>query len=78
MYVFRGLADDYVTTKWHLQSPKSKVERGREGALLGTTVHNGGSRAAPAARTPHHHALSCFPDYNSGVASYMAKTLPGL
>ena len=22
-------------------------------------VHNGGSRVAHAARTPHHHALSC-------------------
>ena len=26
-------------------------ERGKERALFGTTVHNGGSRAAPAART---------------------------
>jgi hypothetical protein len=38
-------------------------ERERAAALLGTTVHNGGSRAAPAARTPHHHALSCFPTH---------------
>jgi hypothetical protein len=29
-----------------------------------STVHNGGSRAEPSARTPHHHALSCFPAYN--------------
>ncbi len=43
-------------------------ERERERALLGTTVV--GSRAAPAARTPHHHALSCFPA-NGGVASSM-------
>jgi len=28
-------------------------ERKKERDLLGTTVHNGGSRAAPAARTPH-------------------------
>ena len=27
--------------------------RERERVLLGTTVHNGGSRAAPVARTPH-------------------------
>jgi hypothetical protein len=47
-----------------------------ERALLGTTVHNGGSRAVPAARTPHHHALSWVPAYNGGVASYMAKTFP--
>ncbi len=32
-------------------------ERERERALLGTTVHNGGSGAAPAARTPHHKTL---------------------
>ena len=38
-------------------------ERERERALSGTTVHNGGSKAAPAARTPHHHTLSCFPAY---------------
>ena len=56
----------------------TKRERERERALLGTTVHNGGSRAAPAARTPHPHALSCFPTHNGGVASYMAKTFPGL
>jgi hypothetical protein len=30
-------------------------ERERERALLGTTSHNGGSMAAPAARTPHQH-----------------------
>jgi hypothetical protein len=86
MYGFWGLADDYVTTKLHLQSTKYKKihrdrrerERERERALSGTTVHNGGSKAAPAARTPHHHALSCFPAYNGGVASYMAKTFPRL
>ena len=33
-----------------------RERRERERTLLGTTVHNGGSRAAPAARTPHHHA----------------------
>jgi hypothetical protein len=55
-------------------------ERERERALLGTTFHTRGSRTAPAARTAHHHALFCFPAYhdNSGVASYMAKTFPGL
>jgi len=53
-------------------------QRERERALLGTIVHNGGSMAAPAARTPHHHALSFFPTHNGGVASYMAKTFPGL
>ena len=58
----------------------SPTGRERERALLGATVHNGGSRSATAARTPHHHALSCFPAYNCGVASngYMAKTFPGL
>ena len=54
-------------------------ERERESFIIvGTTVHNGGSRAAPAARTPHHHAQSCFPTHNGGVASYMAKTFPRL
>jgi hypothetical protein len=32
-------------------------EAGRERALLGTTVHNGGSRAAPAARA-HSQSLA--------------------
>ncbi len=41
-------------------------------------MQNGGSRAAPAVRTPHHHALSCFPTHNGGVASYMAKTFPAV
>jgi hypothetical protein len=47
--------------------------RGR--ALLGTTVHNRGSTVAPSTRTPHHHALSCFPTHNIGVASYIARSV---
>ena len=46
--------------------PMNQVTRERVRVLLGTTVHNGGSRTAPAARTPHHHALSCFPAYTVG------------
>ena len=42
------------------QRQLSERERESARALLGTTVHKGGSRAAPAVRTPHHHALSCF------------------
>ncbi len=67
-----------INTHCHDNVGERERERERERSLLGTTVHNGGSRAAPAARTPHHHALSCFPTHNGGVASYMAKTFPGL
>jgi len=48
------------SSRTSLRVQKRESLRERERALLGTTVHNGGSRAAPAARTPHHHALSCF------------------
>ena len=49
-------------------SPKSKErERGRERALSGTTFHwhNGGSRAAPAARTPQ--SPHRFPDERTPI-----------
>jgi hypothetical protein len=49
-----------------LRERERERERDRERALLGTTVHNGGSRVVTAARTPHHHTLSYFPDFNGG------------
>ena len=54
--------------KHTLLSPKSKErERGRERALSGTTFHwhNGGSRAAPAARTPQ--SPHRFPDERTPI-----------
>jgi len=69
---------DGQTSPLILKASGGEEERERQRALLGTTVHNGGTRAAPAARTPHHHALSCSPTHNGGVASYMAKTFPRL
>jgi len=48
------------------QTREREKERERERALLVTTVHNGGARAAPAARTPHDHALFCLPAYVVG------------
>ena len=58
-----------IKYKGTVGSSKEKREPERERALLGTTVHNGGSRAAPSARTPHHHALFWLPTHNGGVAS---------
>ena len=82
----RSYSNKHAHTKTPIPGLNYPRERKRErecvcvreslGALLVTTVHNGGSRAAPAARTPHHHALSRFPTHNDGVASYIAKTFP--
>ena len=66
-----------LTERERARKRERERERERERALLGTTVHNGGSRASPAPRTPHHHARPCFPTHNERVASYMAKTFPG-
>jgi len=51
------LGYDLVTTNnkdsiYSKRETQRERERGRERALLGTTVHIGGSRAAPAARGP--------------------------
>jgi hypothetical protein len=40
----------------HLSEREREIE-----SFIKTTVHNGGSRAASAARTPHHHTLSASP-----------------
>ena len=53
-------------------------ERERERAVLGTMIHNGGSRAAPAHGLRITTLRSASPHTLGGVASYMAKTFPGL
>jgi len=53
-------------------------ERERERAVLGTMIHNGGSRAASAHGLRITTLRSASPHTLDGVASYMAKTFPGL
>ena len=77
-------------TSWHGRLPamhfvshriptRGVLLDGRERVLLGTMVHNGGSRAAPALQglriTTRFHAS---PPTRGGVAFYMAKNFPGL
>ena len=59
----------------HRRRRRRRREKERERALLGT-IHNGGSRAAPAHGLCITTLRSASPYTLDGVAAYMAKTSP--